>query len=411
MKAQGGDFTISLTAADSSLFGKTLMLLGGAEHAFLRKTLISVFSRKRLTSYLPTMESNIRKHLRLWIRECERNNGSGTIRVQSRARDMVFDFLMNAFLGSDYDHHIRWRENYYALIKGIQAFPLNFPGTTFWRALKARKVLIRDMTPIVQASIERAREGRKLYSFTDYWIQSLIEKSEGQLEDSDIKRIVIDHQVSFLLGGLDTTVSTLTAFFGLMSAHPDVLARMHSEQIQLRPNDSPITTEILNQMTYTTQVSDAVICKVGLCYKYSIFLLKVMREILRFENPLFCLGLKAKRDCKINGIFISKDTWVVPNLRHVLFDDGFSEPHKFDPDRFGPERREHIRNVKHYIPFGVGAHRCVGKNIAELSVLLTSAIASGMADWRRIETDKSYKMIFDATIVPADGCVISIKKK
>ena len=411
MKAQGRDFTISLTPADDSLFGKTLIFVSGAEHVFLRKTLISVLSRKRLTSYLPTMESNARKHLRLWIRECERNNGSGTIRVQSRARDMVFDFLMNAFLGPDYDRHLHWRENYYAVIKGVQAFPLNFPGTTFWRALKARKLLIRDMMPIVQASIERAREGRKLYSLTDHWIQSLIEKSDGQLEDSDIKRIVTDHQVTFLLAGLDTTVSTLTAFFGLMSAHPDVLARIHSEQIQLRPNDSPITTEILNQMTYTTQVSDAVICKVGLCHKDSIFLIKVMREILRFEHPLLGLGFKAERDCKINGIFIPKETRVVPNLRHVLFTDGFSEPHKFDPDRFGPERREHIRNVKHYIPFGVGVHRCVGKNLAELSILLTTAIASGMADWRRIETDKSYKMIFDATIVPADGCVISIRAR
>ena len=67
-----------------------------------------------------------------------------------------------------------------------------------------------------------------------------------------------------------------------------------------------------------------------------------MREILRFENPLLGLGFKAERDHKINGIFIPKETRVIVNLRNVLYTDSFSEPHRFDPDRFGPERREHV---------------------------------------------------------------------
>ena len=85
-------------------------------------------------------------------------------------------------------------------------------------------------------------------------MQSLIEKSDGQFNDSDMKRIVTDHLVTFIFAGLDSTVSTLTAFFALMTTHPDVLARIRSEQNQLRPEDNPVTTEILDQMTYTTQV-------------------------------------------------------------------------------------------------------------------------------------------------------------
>ena len=66
--------------------------------------------------------------------------------------------------------------------------------------------------------------------------------------------------------------------------------------------------------------------------------------------------------------------------------------------------------MKHYIPFGVGVHRCVGKKIAELSILLTTAIASGIANWRRIETGKSYKMIFDATSSGGRMCDIHQSK-
>ena len=254
MKEQGNDFTIALSAADSHLFGETLFFLQRQEHSFLRKTLISVFSRKRLTSYLPAMENNVRKHLRLWISECKQNHG--TIKVKSRARDMIFSSLMNVFLGTDYDASLHWKENYDTMMKGIAVFPINFPGTTFRNAMKARKLLISNMMAITQASVERAKEGRKLYSLTDYWMQSLIEKSDGQLTDSHIKRIVTDHLVTFLFAGLDTTVSTMTAFFALMSTHPDVLAKIRDEQMKLRPDDDPITTETLDKMTYTTQVRD-----------------------------------------------------------------------------------------------------------------------------------------------------------
>ena len=157
MKEQGRDFTIALSFSDNSIFGKTLFFVRGEEHAFLRKTLISVLSRKRLTSYLPTMESNTRKHLRLWISDCERNDGNGTIRVASKARDMVFDFLMKVFLGNDYDPSLHWRENYDTMIMGIFSLPINIPGTTFWRAMNARKLLIGNMMAVVEASIERVR--------------------------------------------------------------------------------------------------------------------------------------------------------------------------------------------------------------------------------------------------------------
>ena len=42
----------------------------------------------------------------------------------------------------------------------------------------------------------------------------------------------------------------------------------------------------------------------------------------------------------------------------------------FDPDRFAPERAEHKRNSHQWIPFGGGAHKCIGLNFAEIQVKL-----------------------------------------
>lgn len=41
---------------------------------------------------------------------------------------------------------------------------------------------------------------------------------------------------------------------------------------------------------------------------------------------------------------------------------GFSDPYKFDPDRFSPERKEDIKYAKNFLTFGWGPHYCVGES-------------------------------------------------
>ena len=42
---------------------------------------------------------------------------------------------------------------------------------------------------------------------------------------------------------------------------------------------------------------------------------------------------------------------------------GYENPEKFDPDRFGPERKEDIKFASNYLVFGHGPHYCVGKEV------------------------------------------------
>ena len=57
----------------------------------------------------------------------------------------------------------------------------------------------------------------------------------------------------------------------------------------------------------------------------------------------------------------------------------FPDPEKFDPDRFTPEREKRIpRNA--YLPFGVGAHICVGNHFALLEAHLLIATISQHAN-------------------------------
>jgi cytochrome P450 len=43
-------------------------------------------------------------------------------------------------------------------------------------------------------------------------------------------------------------------------------------------------------------------------------------------------------------------------------------PDRFDPDRFTPERAEDKRHKGGFLPFGWGAHACIGSHLASVEV-------------------------------------------
>ncbi len=44
----------------------------------------------------------------------------------------------------------------------------------------------------------------------------------------------------------------------------------------------------------------------------------------------------------------------------------WTKPEEFDPERFSPERAEHKRDSFQWLPFGGGAHKCLGLHFAEM---------------------------------------------
>ena len=49
----------------------------------------------------------------------------------------------------------------------------------------------------------------------------------------------------------------------------------------------------------------------------------------------------------------------------------WSSPYRFDPERFSPSRAEHKRHRFAWVPFGGGAHLCIGQHFAGLEIKTT----------------------------------------
>jgi cytochrome P450 len=92
--------------------------------------------------------------------------------------------------------------------------------------------------------------------------------------------------------------------------------------------------------------------------------------------------------------------------RHPEF---WSEPARFDSDRFRPERGE-PRHAFAYLPFGLGGRRCIGEDFALLE--LRSVLARVLQRFR-VTVDPAHPVIAKPrlSLKPRDGVRIAVEAR
>lgn len=92
---------------------------------------------------------------------------------------------------------------------------------------------------------------------------------------------------------------------------------------------------------------------------------------------------------------------VAVSVPHYL-EEYFPNPKEFVIDRYLPDREEH-RNVGAFVPFGLGPHRCLGAEFAELLVMTNIATLVHFFDIRLSNTKYTMRMNPIPTPHPDDG--------
>ncbi|CAL4964594.1 unnamed protein product [Urochloa decumbens] len=160
------------------------------------------------------------------------------------------------------------------------------------------------------------------------------------------------HVFDFLFVAQDASTSFLCWAVLALAAHPDVLARVRAEVGALWSpcSGEPITTAQMAEMRYTQAVA---------------------REV------------------------------------------GFRDPAAFDPDRFfSEERREDVAFRRNILPFGAGAHQCVGQRYALNHLVLFMALFFvSIVDFRRHATEGCDDLVYIPTIAPKDDCTVYLEQR
>lgn len=200
-------------------------------------------------------------------------------------------------------------------------------------------------------------------------------EAELQLVDGDASRLgpehtrnIITSASEILMAGSDTSAVAIAWALLLLAAHPDVQARVHAELDRaLPPHPAAHTSSTLALSDFDD--------KTKLPYTRA-----VLNEALRVHAvaPL-AVPHTALEDFSLDlptgeSVAIPKGTWLMYNIWAIHRDKAVFGP---DADEFRPERfLDNPGLLEHpsYMPFGVGSHVCVGRNLAAQSTIVVLAL-------------------------------------
>ncbi|MFF2141641.1 cytochrome P450 [Kitasatospora sp. NPDC058190] len=166
---------------------------------------------------------------------------------------------------------------------------------------------------------------------------------------------VHDQVVTFLLAGMETTAATLSWAWTLLAANPAIRDRLHTE-LDTVLDGRPARYEDLPALPLTA---------------------RIVSETLRLYPVPWVLSRTVAADAELGGHRIPAGATILfsPYLLHRRA-DLFPCPDRFDPDRWLTTARPAPGT---YVPFGLGARRCIGEAFATTEAAL--AIATVAARW------------------------------
>lgn len=308
-------------------FDGGLLLRDGADHQWHRKLLAYAFKQDYLQSYAQIFSLNAAK-------ACSRWSGR-TLDAYQLAQKLTFANGYTAFLGrpSGLATSADLRAFRFMMRSAAAVLPWALPGTAHSRANWAKKHIAKLLRPLLNDRPEDSR--------TDLAAVLVRMNQDGMLSADE----VIAHLTFVIAASFDALSSgTLSTLY--------YLARDPEWQDIVRH-------ELCTNMVSSTEIS---LESVQQCHRSEW----AVKEALRLKSAAPVLWRRAVRDVDFAGYRIPAGTvtGVNPMLTHLL-PTVWHDPERFDPSRFSPEKaRERHRFA--FVPFGAGAHACLGANYAAL---------------------------------------------
>nr|QWK52434.1 cytochrome P450 710A1-2 [Isatis tinctoria] len=377
------------------LFGDhNLIYMFGEDHKSVRRQLAPNFTPKALSTYTALQQLVILRHIRRW--EETFSGGSRPVSLRNLVRELNLETSQTVFVGPylDKEARNRFRTDYNLFNLGSMALPIDLPGFAFGEARRAVTRLAETLAVCAGKSKARMAAGEEPTCLIDFWMQAIVadiksgKPAPPHSGDEEIGGFLFD----FLFAAQDASTSSLLWAVALLDSEPEVLSRVREEVARIWSHESNalITVDQLAEMKYT---------------------LSVAREVVRFRPPATMVPHVAAKDFPLTKSYtVPKGTIVFPSVFDSSF-QGFTEPDRFDPDRFSETRKEDQVFKRNFLAFGWGPHQCVGQRYALNHLVLFIAMFSTLLDFKRLRSDGCDEIVYCPTISPKDGCAVFLSRR
>jgi cytochrome P450 len=377
------ELTHRVLVADAASFGKGAMFdkfrpfvgnglvnSGGAFHLRQRRLVQPAFHHERISRYVEKMETAVSRMSASWRPGEQREINED---MQALAVTIVGEALFGTELGRTAIEEARHSIPVVIRHGMVRALSPAFVGPLLVRGNRRFDRAARRMRAVVGDLVTEWRAAG-----TDRGdLLSMLLMARDEDGEPMTGQQAYDEVVTLLSAGIETSALALAWLFHEIARHPEVERRVHEEIDQVL-SGRPVTADDVPKLTYLQQV---------------------VNETLRMY-PIWILMRRTLRPVRLGGVALPAGTEVTVSP-HALHHDPrtFPDPHRFDPDRWAPDR---VRDVPRgaFIPFGAGNRMCVGHAFAHAEMAVT--VATIASRWRLVPVpERPLKVAVTSTAYPA----------
>jgi cytochrome P450 len=353
-------------------FTRGLMLLDFEEHHFHRRIMQEAFTRERLGGYLHAMDTI--------GRAAAASLSDDELLVYPYLKRTLLDIATVVFTGDEPGPLSDLMNKAFTDCLRASAAAVRFPvpGLRWSAGVRGRRALEEHFHTNIDA--RRNSGGDDLFAA----LCRVCDEDGNQFTDDD----VVDQMIFLMMAATDTCTTAATAVLHQLALHTEWQERVRAE-LFAEVGDGRLDFDSLNRMQ-----------SLGM----------VINESMRLLAPVPAVFRKTLADTSIQGCFVPKDTMVVVAFWLNHYWPGlWTEPRKFDPERFSKARCEDRSHRLAFVPFGAGAHKCIGQHFA---IMIVKVVIHHLLRDYRIELRPGYTLEWDTSAVPTptDGFPVLVRR-
>jgi cytochrome P450 len=331
------------------LLGEGLLTSEGAVHLRQRRLMQPAFHRDRIAGYGKVMVEYADRMRRGWT-------AGATIDAAQEMNRLTLSVVGKTLFDADVASQAKEvgealtgvLESFWTMMLPFADVIERLPLPQMRRARRSRATLDAMIYAMIA---ERRASGRDHGDLLSMLLNAQDEDDGGVMTDRQVR----DEAMTIFLAGHETTANALTWTWYLLSGAPDVEAKLHEEIGRVLQGRLP-AMEDLRALPYTE---------------------RVVTEAMRLFPPAWIIGRRAMADVPLGTSYVAPAGSICVMSQWVMHRDAryYTDPERFDPDRWTPEFRAALPKFA-YFPFGGGPRQCIGESFAWMElILIVSTIA------------------------------------
>ncbi|KAL6208268.1 hypothetical protein ACLB2K_019219 [Fragaria x ananassa] len=293
-----------------------------------------------LVRYVGGMDSMVLDHLK------KQWDGKQVVEAHRLTQQLVLSLSAKFFMGlEDHSRIEKLAELMDTMMLALHTIPVNIPGTTFYKAMKASQAVRETIMSFIKEKKEiMASTGKKVQDLLSYMISTADPFTGEFMPDNEIA----DKIMGNVAASFNSPAMTTTFIVKFLGERPDIYEKVRIEQLEIlksKKSGEALNWDDMNKMKYSWNVA---------------------LEAMRLIPPLQGTFREAATDITYQGYTIPKGWkvyWTVSTT--AMNPEYFPAPEEFDPTRFEKTSPPPYTNI----PFGSGPRICPGKDYARLQIL------------------------------------------